>query len=142
MPYLKVWIHLVFSTKNRFPFLEKGTREKVFQHIKENAKSKDIFIKSINGYVDHVHVLFSLKPDQSISKVAQLIKGESSFWVNKNNMTKEKFEWQEEYFAVSVSESAIDNVVSYIENQEAHHSKKTFQEEYLEFVEKFKFQLS
>jgi putative transposase len=141
MPYLKIWIHLVFSTKNRTPYLEKELRLKLFDHIKKNAHSKDIFIKSINGYVDHVHILLSLNSDQSISKVVQLIKGESSFWINKNNLTKQKFEWQDEYFAVSVSESGVDQVTKYILNQEEHHSKKTFDEEYNEFLRRFDFEI-
>lgn len=70
----------------------------------------------------------------------QLIKGESSFWINKNELTKSKFEWQDEYFAVSVSESIIDKVRNYIKNQESHHSKKTFQEEYDEFISKYGFE--
>ncbi len=69
-----------------------------------------------------------------------LIKGESSFWINKNHLTAEKFEWQDEYFAVSVSESLLDQVRSYIQNQEDHHSKKTFQEEYEEFILKYGFE--
>ncbi len=137
MPYLKVWIHLVFSTKNRFPYLEKEVRNKLFKHIKENAYSKNIFIKSINGHVDHVHIILSLGSDQPISKVVQLIKGESSFWLNKNSITKQKFEWQDEYFAVSVSESHVNRVVNYIENQEDHHSERSFEEEYNEFLSKF-----
>lgn len=141
MPYLRIWIHLVFSTKNRYPFLEKELREKLFKHIRENAKSKNIFIRAINGYVDHTHILLSLHNDQIISKIVQLIKGESSFWVNKNSLTKEKFEWQDEYFAVSVSESGVDQVISYIESQETHHKTKTFGEEYDEFLSKFKFEI-
>jgi putative transposase len=69
----------------------------------------------------------------------QLLKGESSFWINKNKLTKQKFEWQEEYFAGSVSESIIDKVRDYIKNQEIHHKKKTFQEEYDEIISKFGF---
>lgn len=79
--------------------------------------------------------------DQTIQKTMQLIKGESSFWINKNKLTKEKFEWQHEYFAVSVSESAIDKVRDYIKNQEEHHHKKTFQEEYDEFISKYGFEI-
>ena len=70
----------------------------------------------------------------------QLLKGESSFWINKNNLCKEHFEWQDEYFAVSVSESMIENVRNYIRNQEKHHQKKSFIEEYNEFIEKYNFQ--
>lgn len=84
----------------------------------------------INGYQEHCHALISLGPDQSPCKIMQLIKGESSFWINKNNLTKMKFEWQDEYFAVSVSESMIDKVRTYIKNQEMHHKVNPFNGEY------------
>ncbi|MCP9756056.1 IS200/IS605 family transposase [Lacihabitans sp. CCS-44] len=141
MPFVKVYIHFVWGTKNRIPFLNtKELRLTVWNHIRENAREKGIFIDFVNGYSDHCHCLVSLGVDQSIQKVMQLIKGESSFWINKMSLTKEKFEWQDEYFAVSVSESMIDRVRDYIKNQEEHHSKKSFQKEYEEFVEKFRFQ--
>lgn len=140
MPFIKVYIHFVWSTKNRVPYLDSiELRQKVWQHIRENAKEKGIYIDFVNGYSDHCHCLISLGADQSIQKVMQFIKGESSFWINKNGLTKSKFEWQDEYFAVSVSESIIDNVRNYIKNQEAHHSKKTFQEEYDDFISKYEF---
>ncbi len=141
MPFVKVYIHCVWSTKNRFPYLDSiELRQKVWQHIRENAVQKGIFIDFINGYADHCHCLISLGVNQNIQKIMQLIKGESSFWINKNGLTKAKFEWQDEYFAVSVSESIIDKVRDYIKNQEEHHKKKTFQEEYDEFMIKFGFQ--
>jgi len=141
MPFIKVYIHFVWSTKNRFPYLNSiELREKVWNHIKENAKEKGIYIDFINGFSDHCHCLISLGVEQNIKKIIQLIKGESSFWINKNQLTKERFEWQDEYFAVSVSESVVDKVRDYIKNQEIHHQKKTFQEEYDEFISKFGFQ--
>ena len=140
MPYVQVHIHFVWSTKNRYPFLDsKGLRIKLWKHIKENAKEKGIFIDFVNGYTDHCHCLVSLGTDQTIQKVMQLIKGESSFWLNKNGLTKEKFEWQDEYFAVSVSESILDNVREYIKNQEQHHKNKSFQQEFDEFLSKLGF---
>ena len=78
--------------------------------------------------------------DQTIQKVMQLIKGESSFWINKENLTNKKFEWQDEYFAVSVSESMIETVRNYIKKQEEHHTKKTFDQEYKEFIDKYGFE--
>jgi REP element-mobilizing transposase RayT len=142
MPFIKVYIHFVWSTKNRVPFLDsKELRLKVWNHIRENAKKKGIFIDFINGYSEHCHCLISLGVDQTIQKVMQLIKGESSFWINKQGLTKQKFEWQDEYFAVSVSESIVDRVREYIKNQEEHHRKKTFQEEYDEFINKYRFEL-
>ncbi|MFY8110685.1 MAG: IS200/IS605 family transposase [Flavobacterium sp.] len=142
MPFVKVYLHCVWSTKNRIPYLDTiELRQKVWNHIRENAIQKGIFIDFINGYSDHCHCLISLGVDQNIQKVIQLIKGESSFWINKNELTKEKFQWQEEYFAVSVSESVLDKVRDYIKNQEAHHKKKTFQEEYDEFILKYGFKM-
>ncbi len=141
MPFIKTYIHFVWSTKNRYPFLDnKELRQKVWNHIKENAKEKGIFVYFVNGYSDHCHCLVSLGADQTIQKTMQLIKGESSFWINKNKFCLEKFEWQDEYFAVSVSESMIDKVRNYIKTQEDHHSKQSFKEEYEEFMTKYKFQ--
>jgi REP element-mobilizing transposase RayT len=140
MPFVKVYIHFVWSTKNRYPFLSsKEIRVKVWNHIKENAKEKSIYIDFINSYLDHCHCLVSLGVDQTIQKVMQMIKGESGFWINKNNLIPEKFEWQDEYFAVSVSESMIEKVRAYIKNQEEHHSKKTFKQKYDEFILKLKY---
>jgi REP element-mobilizing transposase RayT len=141
MPFVKVSIHLVWSTKNRYPFLDsKELRIKVWNHIRENAKEKGIFIDFISGYMDHCHCLVSLGVDQTIQKIMQLIKGESSFWINQNKLTAEKLGWQDKYFAVSISESQVDGVRDYIKNQEEHHSKKTFQQEYDEFISKYGFE--
>lgn len=141
MPFIKIYIHLVWSTKNRVPFFEtRELRQKVWHHIKENSIKKGVFIDYVSGYSDHCHCLISLGSNQTIEKVVQLIKGESSFWINQNKLTKQKFQWQSEYFAVSVSESMVERVRNYIKNQEVHHSKKTFQEEYQEFIEKYNFE--
>lgn len=141
MPYVKVYIHFVWSTKNRFPYLDsKSLRSKVWMHIKENATKKGIFIDYVNGYTDHCHCLVSLGTNQTIQDIMKLIKGESSRWINKNELTKSKFDWQDEYFAVSVSESNIKAVRRYIMNQEDHHSRKTFLDEFEEFIEKYGFE--
>ncbi|MES2133939.1 MAG: IS200/IS605 family transposase [Bacteroidota bacterium] len=139
MPYIKVMIHFVWSTKNRKPLISKSLKPLLLEHIKENAKSKAIFIDKINCVEDHIHLLVSMGNEQTISKIVMLIKGESSFWVNKQKLVNEKFEWQDEYFAVSVNESAIDNVRKYIDNQEEHHRVKTFKEEYDEFIKVYGF---
>jgi len=140
MAFIKIYIHLVFSTKNRIPYLlTPELRVKVWKHIKSNASEKGVFLEMVNGYSDHCHCLISLGSNQNIEKIVQLIKGESSHWINKNNLTKEKFAWQEEYFAVSISESMIETVRNYIKNQEKHHQKKSFSEEYSEFMEKYNF---
>jgi len=137
MSYVKIWVHLVFSTKNRIPWLTKEIRAEVQKHIISNCIEKDIFLQTINGHLEHIHCLISLGKDQPISKVSQLIKGESSYWINKNGLTKEKFVWQDDYFAVSVSESQVGQVATYIKNQEEHHAKKTFTEEVTEFMTKY-----
>jgi len=139
MPFVKIWIHAVWSCKRRQPLLKQSMREELFKHIHQNAVAKGILIDSVNGYVDHVHCMFRLKNDQTISKVMQLIKGESSFWANKHKMADQKLVWQEEYFAVSISESQVNTVRKYILNQETHHAKQTFSEEYDEFIQKFEF---
>ena len=141
MPYTKVYIHFVWSTKNRVPYLDsKELRMKVWSHIKANAKEKGIFVDYVNGYEDHCHCLVSIRVDQNIQKIMQMIKGESSYWINKNKLTRNKFEWQDEYFAVSVSESMIERVRNYIKKQEEHHGKKTFRQEYDEFIRNYNFQ--
>lgn len=140
MPFIKIYIHLVWSTKNREPYLNtKEKRQMVWHHIRENAREKGIFIDFINGYSDHCHCLLSLGIDQTIQKIIQLIKGESSFWINKQKITEGKFEWQDDYFAVSISESMVEKVRDYIRNQEEHHKTKTFAQEYEEFMLKYGF---
>jgi len=141
MSYVKIWVHLVFSTKNRHPYLTRNIRYKLQNHIIENCKEKSIFLKAINGYTEHLHCLISIGKEQTIAKIAQLIKGESAYWINKNNLTDETFVWQDDYFAVSVSESNLEIVSNYIKNQENHHSKKSFKEEVKKFADKYKFEL-
>ncbi|OGU38997.1 MAG: transposase [Ignavibacteria bacterium GWB2_35_12] len=140
MSFVKIMIHAVWGTKNREPYLQKDVRKILFEHIIENAKSKNIYIDTINGHLDHIHCLFSLGSETSISKAMQLIKGESAFWANKEKIIKYKLDWANEYFAVSVSESMIEKVRNYIINQEEHHRKKTFVEEFNEFKKKYKFE--
>ncbi|EFK33299.1 Transposase and inactivated derivatives [Chryseobacterium gleum] len=142
MAFIKIYIHLVFSTRNRDPFLNTfDIRLKVWKHIKEYSTEKGIFLDMINGYSDHCHCLISLGSNQNIETIVQLIKGESSHWINKNKLVTGKFSWQDEYFAVSVSESMVDTVRNYIKNQEKHHQKKSFTDEYKEFIEKYNFKM-
>lgn len=140
MSFIKIYVHIVFSTMNRNPYLNTvDLRIKVWKHIKENATEKGIFLDMINGYSDHCHCLVSLGSNQNIEKIVQLLKGESSYWINKNQLAKDTFSWQDEYFAVSVSESMLESVRNYIKNQEKHHKKKSFTEEYQEFIDKYNF---
>lgn len=138
MSWVRVYVHFVFSTKNRAPFLSsKELRFQVFEHIKQNAKEKDIWMDCVNGYHDHIHCLVSLGVKQNISDIARLIKGESSFWINKNKLTKGKFVWQDDYWAVGVSESHVAEVRNYIHLQEDKHKNLTFSEEIDVFMKKY-----
>jgi putative transposase len=141
MPYVRIWVHLVWSTKGRTRILIDGFKEQLFAHIIENAARKDIRLDCINGTVDHVHCLILLQADQSVSKVMQLIKGESSRWANVSRLIKTHFEWQDEYFACSVCESEVARVRRYIGNQEEHHRQKTFAEEYEGLLREHGFQM-
>lgn len=141
MSYVRNWLHCVWGTKNRYPFLTPESKEAIIEHIVQNAKLKSIYIDIINGHKEHLHCIISLHPEQSLSKVIQLIKGESSFWINKNNITRQQFEWADEYFGVSFGESQLQNVRTYIRNQEVHHRIKTWEEEYTEFFTIYGFQV-
>lgn len=140
MPFIKVYIHFVWTTKNGLPFLNSPKiREAVWQHIRKNAREKGIFVDFVNGYADHCHCLISLGNDQTMKKVMHLIKGESSHWINSQKFLRDKFEWQKDYYAVSVSSFMIDRVRDYIANQEEHHKQIQFQEEYDEYIKKYRF---
>lgn len=138
MSWIRIWVHLVFTTKNNDPLMtSKEVRKTIFQHIKKNAESKDIWIDNINGYNNHIHCLISIGREQTISKIAQLIKGESAHWINKGKMIKSKFIWQDDYWAVGVSESHLKNVREYIQKQEEHHKRISFSEEIELFMKKY-----
>jgi putative transposase len=137
MPYSKVMIHLIWSTKNREPYITRDLKPLLLAHIKENSIKKNIFIDTINCTSDHIHLLISLGIEQSFSKVVMLLKGESSFWVNQQKLSTNKFEWQDEYIAVSISRSHIDMIRDYIKNQEEHHNKHSFNQEYETFMKEY-----
>ena len=137
MSYVKIWIHAVWGTKDREPILEEEFRVRISQHIANNAKAKGIYVDTIGGYLEHLHCMMLLKADLSISQQMQLIKGESSHWINKFEMVKGHFGWADEYFAQSVSEENLDIVRLYIQHQKEHHRKITFLEEYNELLKQF-----
>jgi putative transposase len=137
MSYLKIWVHCVWTTKKRIPYLTIGIKDKVIFHIRENAKVKGIYIDHINGYNEHLHALISLGGKQNISDIMQKIKGESSFWINKNKLTRQKFEWQDDFYAASIGIPQLDNLRKYIRNQEKHHQKIIFQEELDSIIEEY-----
>jgi REP element-mobilizing transposase RayT len=129
MSYIRIWVHCVWTTKKRIPYLGDEIRDKVIFHIRENAESKGIYVDHINGYLEHLHALISLGGSQAVSEIMQKIKGESSYWINKNKLTRLKFEWQDDFYAVSLGMPQLDNLRDYIRRQSQHHKAVRFQEE-------------
>ena len=110
MPYIDMWVHLIWATKNRQPFINKEIKGLLIPHIHKNAISKDIHIDFLNCVQDHIHLLVSLRPNQDISGVVRLIKGESSHWINQQKLVKANFRWQHDDIAISISKSGISRV--------------------------------
>ncbi len=129
MSYVKILVHCVWTTKNWLPFLKDEIRDKVIYHIRENSMKKGIYIDHINGYYQHLHALISLGGKQDVSDVMQLIKGESSFWINRNKLTRMRFEWQDDFYSVSIGISQLYSLRQYIRNQPGHHAVVPFEEE-------------
>jgi REP element-mobilizing transposase RayT len=129
MSYLKILVHCVWTTRSRLPFLKDNIREAVISHILENSRTKDIYIDKLNGYNNHLHAIISLGGKQSISDVMQMIKGESSYWINKNKLTSNRFEWQNDFWAVSIGINHLKNLRRYIGNQVQHQLKKSVEDE-------------
>jgi putative transposase len=137
MSFVRIWVHLVWGTKRREQILTTDIRQHLFLQIMQNCKEKGIYLRAVNGYTDHIHCLISLGKTQTIADVAQFIKGGSSHWINENKIVNGVFDWQDDYFGVSVSESVVPAVVKYIKNQEQHHAKKSFDDELKEFEYKY-----
>jgi putative transposase len=140
MSYVKIWLHCVWSTKNRECIISNSLRHVLLSHLRENAKSKSIYLDFINAHQNHVHALINLQKEQNISEIMQLIKGESSFWINKMQLADYHFGWQDDYYAASVSHSHVDKVRAYIKNQDEHHKKVTWEEEINLFYVKYGFE--
>jgi REP element-mobilizing transposase RayT len=137
MSYVTVWLHCVWSIKNRDPLLQKELRPLLFQHIFDNGRKKGIWVDTVNGYQEHVHALISLDKSMTIANALQLMKGESANWLNKSSHLKNKIYWQDDYFVVSIGQSQLESVRNYIRNQEQHHKKKSFEHEVGEFMKKY-----
>ena len=140
MAHVRIWIHAVWATKNRTPFMQsKSKRVDLFKHIKSYAKEKNIYLDFINGEADHVHCLISMACDQNIAQIMKLLKGESAHFANQNKLFAPDFDWADTYYAVSVSQSQVETVRNYIKNQEAHHKKRTFEQECADFMLRYGF---
>ena len=134
----KIWIHLIFGTKERFPLINQSFEQQLYNHIKNLLeKDFDCIVDIINGTADHIHVLFLHNQNYSLADIVKNIKGNSSHWVNQSKFLKTKFAWQTGYGAFSVSESMINEVRQYIGNQKEHHRKISFTEKYKSFAEKY-----
>ena len=128
--------HVVFSTKERVKLLSKELRTRLYPYMSSIANNNDFKVSVIGGTDDHIHILLSLKPDLSVSKAVQLLKGNSSKWMHDNFTDLNIFSWQGGYGAFTVSKSQIDIIQKYIANQEEHHKKISFEEEYIELLKK------
>ena len=135
--YTQINIHAIFSVKGRENILSKNFRNDLFKYISGILNNNKQFSIAVNGYKDHVHIFFELHPTTALSDIIRIVKTNSSKWINKNTFVKGKFSWQEGYGAFSYSRSQRNNVIQYIINQEKHHAKRTFKEEYLELLKKF-----
>lgn len=125
----KIWIHAIWATKKRMPLVNQSIEQKVYAFISDQLREQGCPVRIVNGMPDHVHCLFLLSRQKSIADVVKHIKGSSSHFINQNNLTSEKFSWQTGYAAYSVSESAVEKVFHYINNQKLHHQKKSLQQE-------------
>lgn len=129
----KIWIHSVWSTKERIPIIKTDFENMIFPFVSNQLKELGCPVRIVNGMPDHIHCLFLMNPQKTIAEIVKQIKGSSSHFINQENIIPEKFAWQTGYAAFSVSESAVVKVFDYIKNQKQHHQKRTFQKEFEEF---------
>ena len=135
--FTQIYIQTVFAVENRICLIKDAWREELHKYITGIVQNNKHKLIAINSMFDHIHIFIGMKPVQSVSNMLQDIKDSSSKWINQKNFVRGHFSWQAGYGAFSYSHSHIDSVVKYIQNQQQHHLKKTFREEYIEFLEKF-----
>jgi len=135
----RLWTHLIFSTKDRFPFLtDKVLRRDMHAYLAEMLRKHDCETLIVGGVEDHAHALFALSRTHAIASVVKEVKRTSSGWIKGASRKLAKFHWQGGYAAFSVSQSNLADVIRYIENQEEHHRRVTFQDEYRTFLNAYK----
>ncbi|MBI3194403.1 MAG: IS200/IS605 family transposase [Ignavibacteriae bacterium] len=137
--YVRIYIHLIWTTKKREKLLNGDTRLLVKKHLVKNAQDKNINIDTLHVQPEHVHCLINLSSNQEVDDIVKLLKGESSHWINSENIITEKFGWQRGYGAFSISPSHLGAVRKYINNQDEHHKKKSFADEYKTILQKYGF---
>ena len=135
--YSQLYTHLVFAVKGRQSLIQPDWKETLYKYIAGIISNQKQKLMIINGMPDHVHILIGIKPDKSISELVRDIKSHSSSFIREQGFVKGRFEWQEGFGAFSVSQSQVPKLILYIQNQELHHKKKSFQSEYLEFLQDY-----
>jgi len=135
--FTQIYIQVVFAVKNRKTLIQSNWEEELYKYINGIVRNKGQKMLAINGMPDHIHFFIGMKPSCCLSDLVREVKKSSDDFVKEKGFTKDKFRWQEGYGAFLYSHSALDNVIGYIMNQKEHHKKKTFKEEYLEFLQKF-----
>ncbi|MCF8293752.1 MAG: IS200/IS605 family transposase [Chitinophagaceae bacterium] len=135
--FSQLYIQTVFAVKGRENLIDKKWRDELYKYISGIITGKGQKSIIVNGVADHIHCFIGLKPSMSISDLMRDVKNNSSKFINEKGFIKGKFSWQEGYGAFSYSHSQIEQVYNYILNQEMHHQKKTFKEEYLEFLSRY-----
>ena len=123
--YNKIWLHVIFATKNRAAFITTKVESQIHGHMREQLIENGCPVRIINGMPDHVHLLFLQNPKIAVADIIKQVKGNTSYWVNEQNLLPVKFSWQTGYASYSVSESQLEKVFHYISRQKVHHSKKT-----------------
>ena len=135
--YTQIYLQFVFPVKCRQCLIKSEWKDELYKYITGILQMNKHKLLAINGVSDHIHILVDYKPHQSIPELLQDIKGSSSKWINQKGFVNGKFSWQQGYGAFSYSQSQIDRIIRYINNQELHHKKKSFREEYIRLLEKF-----
>jgi REP element-mobilizing transposase RayT len=133
--YTQIHIQAVFAVQNRKSLISKSWDEDLYRYITGIIQNYDHKVLQINGIPDHIHILFGMRPTQSLSDLMKNIKQDSSKWINEKGLTRDRFSWQAGYGAFSYSKSELPRVINYIKNQEAHHKAETFIEEYTKLLE-------
>lgn len=133
----RIWLHTIWATKERQPLIKPEIEQKVYEFMREQLKQIGCPVRIINGMPDHVHCLFLLNPQKSVTEIVKQVKGSTSHFINEQNLIPQKFAWQTGYAAYSVSESQQEKVFQYIKTQKQHHSLKTFQQEFDEFLKAY-----
>lgn len=129
-----ILVHLIFSTKYRVAVLDDSWRDELFSYIGGTVKDHKAVLLKAGGIEDHIHLLMKLHPQFAISSTLQLLKANSSRWINEHHKTPSRFQWQRGYGAFSVSQSMVSTVKKYIANQREHHRTQDFKQEYLQLL--------